>query len=124
MGCQNTSSQCQAPARQLLPQGRKEIKRKSLSKGGLLPRIRACGQDAFPKRATVPAWLPVRGHGVPMLMSLWLGVSRAVVVGTPGEKRVPKAGQSKALAAEREINYGHFAALQVTAKADVSPVGR
>lgn len=78
----------------------------------------------FPEKSRNPCvergW---RGHGVPILMSLWLHVSRAVVVGTPGERRVPKAGQSKALAAEREINYGHFAALQVTAKADVSPVG-
>lgn len=59
-----------------------------------------------------------------LLRSLWLGVSRAVVVGTPGERQVPKVGHSKTLAAEREINYRCFAALQATAKADVSPVGR
>lgn len=58
-----------------------------------------------------------------LLKSLWLGVCRAVVVGTPGEMQVPKVGQSKTLAAEREINYRRFAALQATAKADVSPVG-
>jgi len=56
--------------------------------------------------------------------SLWLGVSRAVVVGTPGERQVPKVGRSKALAAEREINYRCFAALRATAEADDSPVGR
>lgn len=46
-----------------------------------------------------------------LLRSLWRGVSRAVVVGTPAERQVPKAGQSKTLAAEREINYRCFAAL-------------
>lgn len=98
------------------------MKRKSLSKAGWPPpQDQGVWPGCFPERSPAKGW---RGHGVPILMSLSLAVSRAVVVGTPGERRVPKAGQSKALAVEKEINYGHFAALLVTAKADVSPVGR
>lgn len=101
--------------------------KKKISFKGRVASSPGSGRVARMLSRKAPLSLPVRGwrgHGVPTLVSLWLGVSRPVVVGTPGERRVPKAGQSKALAAEREINYGHFAALQVTAKADVSPVDR
>lgn len=43
---------------------------------------------------------------------------RAGGAGTPGERHVPKVGQSKMFAEEKEINYRSFA-FQATGKADV-----
>lgn len=62
LGCQNTSSQCQAPARQLPPQGRKEMKRKSLSKAGWPPpQDQGVWPGCFPEKSRYPCVVACEG---------------------------------------------------------------